>query len=144
MSDNIKKPSATDESFPDALTRDMGKRIRRARDDSGMTQAELAEQISRRQASVSDMENGKMDISAGTLARMANALDKPMTYFFPTWLSDILQPEKLSPEESELLSLAQKLSTEDLRSFIIQVRALVERDKRHYYEWLEEEEHKRD
>ncbi|MCH7610510.1 MAG: helix-turn-helix domain-containing protein [Chloroflexi bacterium] len=143
MSNKPQKPSIDDEAFPDSLTRDMGKRIRRARDDSGMTQAELAEKIGRRQASVSHMENGKMEISAGTLARMASALEKPISYFFPTWLTKILQPEELAPDEQELLSLAQKLSTEDLQRFIIQIRAIVLRDERQYYEWLEEQEDRR-
>ena len=143
MSNKPQKLAIHNEDFPDALTRDMGKRIRRARDDSGITQAELAEKIDRRQASVSHIENGKMAISAGTLARMALALEKPISYFFPTWLTKMLQPEALAPEEQELLSIAQKLSTEDLQRFIIQIRAIVLRDEKQYYEWLEEQDRKR-
>lgn len=81
-----------------------------------------------------------MEISTGTLARMALALEKPISYFFPTWLTKMLQPEELAPEEQELLSLAQKLTTKDLQRFIIQIRAIVERDKRQYYEWIGEED----
>ena len=143
MSKKAQKLAIDDEGFPDALTRDMGKRIRRARDDSGITQAQLAEKIDRRQASVSHMENGKMEISAGTLAKMALALRKPISYFFPIWLTNMLQPEELAPDEQELLSLAQKLSTEDLQRFIIQIRAIVLRHERQYYEWLEEQEDRR-
>lgn len=142
MAKKAQKHPISSESSPDAFTRDMGKRIRRARDDIGLTQSELADKIGRRQASVSEMENGKMEISAGTLVRMAVTLEKPIGYFFPTWVTDVLQPKELAPEEAELLSLAQKLSSDNLRLFIIQIRAVVQRSERQYYEWVDDEDRK--
>jgi transcriptional regulator with XRE-family HTH domain len=62
-------------------------------DAPGLTRAELTERVYRRQASVSDIENGKMTVDADTLARLALALSKPISYFFPEWLMERLQPE---------------------------------------------------
>lgn len=124
----------------DLLAKDMGKRIRRARIDSGLTQEELAQAIQRRQASVSDIENGKMEMTVVTLAMMANTLEKPISYFFPDWLMDVLQPEEMKPAEAELLSLAQRLPSEDLERITIQVRALVDRNKTAYHDWLDQQE----
>jgi transcriptional regulator with XRE-family HTH domain len=123
----------------DPLVADMGKRIRRARDDAGMSQEEFAKAINRRQASVSDIENGKMEVTAGTLAKMAIVLKKPISYFFADWIIQRVGQEDLSAEEEELLSFARKLPVSDLRSITIQVRALSERGDRTYHEWLDEE-----
>lgn len=139
MSDNkAAKSEGSGTAYLDSLSLDIGKRIRQARIDVGMTQAELASQINRRQASVSAMENGKMEISAGSLARMAIAFEKPVSYFFPNWLTEMLKPDDLSADEAVLLTLAQQLTAEDLQRFIIQVRAVVKRNERQYFEWLEE------
>ncbi len=52
---------------PNKFTIKMGELIRNAREDSGLSQRELAELIYRRQAALSDMENGKMEPNASTL-----------------------------------------------------------------------------
>lgn len=125
---------------PTSLTADMGKLIRRAREQAGMTQAELAERIPRRQASLSDIENGRMDIDAGTLVRLADILQKPITSLFPPWIIKMLQPEEVTPAEEELLILARELSPDQLALVLTQVRALAEEHKRTYHEWLDEQE----
>jgi transcriptional regulator with XRE-family HTH domain len=71
----------------------MGRLIKAARVDAGMIQAELAKQIGRRQASLSDIENGLMEASASILVYLSGALDKPTTYFFPECILRDLEPE---------------------------------------------------
>lgn len=136
MSKKAQKKEKASDPTPNILTKDMGKRIRRARDDAGMTQEELARRIGRRQASISDIENGKIEVNAVTLTILALELQKPIGYFFPDWLMKRLQPEDVKPAEAELLSLALQLSDEDLQRITIQVRALVNRDRATYDEWL--------
>ena len=133
-----KKPT-NQHTRPTQLTVDMGKLIKTARVEADMTQAELAEKIRRRQASLSDIENGKMEVDAGTLVQLAGALQKPITYFFPSWIRKILQPEEVTPEEEELLIQAKRLSRDELRMITTQVRALAEIDQRKYAEWIDEQ-----
>ena len=52
------KPASLDE--PTNLAKAMGRRVKEAREQAGMSQAELAAQIHRRQASLSDIENVRL------------------------------------------------------------------------------------
>jgi len=93
------------EPIPNNFTIAMGELIRKAREEAGFSQADLAENIYRRRATLSDMENGKVEVSSGTLALLSGALDKPITYFYPAFLYKEPKPEDFSPLEQELLSV---------------------------------------
>ena len=104
----------------------MGELIRRAREEAGISQTELSEKIYRRQAAISDIENGRMEVNVTTLMLLSFILQKPLTYFFPEgWISDV-PPEKLSLREQELLIQARRLMDEDIRKLIVQARALAD------------------
>jgi len=76
---------------PNEFTVEMGKLIRKARKEQGLSQAELSKLINRRPATISDIENGKSEISVISLATFAAILNKPVSYFFPpTILSDLI------------------------------------------------------
>ncbi len=68
---------------PNRFTTGMGKLIKAAREEAGVSQRDLAERIYRRQAALSDMENGKMEPDASTLLLLSEYLKKPISYFFP-------------------------------------------------------------
>jgi len=90
---------------PNKFTVEMGKLIKDARKEIGLSQVELAEKMNRRPATISDIENGKSDITVLTLASFAIHLQKPVSYFFPpTILSDMILDVK-SPFEREILDL---------------------------------------
>jgi len=135
-----KSPPRKAQSATDSLVRDMGQKIRRAREGADMTQADLATRIQRRQASLSDIENGKMEASPGTLVRIASALNKPIAHFFPDWAVSKIKPEDLSPMQQELLTNASMLTKDEMENIIIQVRALAHRNDLRYQEWLERED----
>jgi transcriptional regulator with XRE-family HTH domain len=117
---------ADKQPLPNKFTEAFGERIRRAREQAGMSQAELANAIYRRQASISDMENGKMDANITTLLMLSFVLKKPLSYFFPEgWISD-LPPEKLSLDQQELLIQASRLDDDDIQRLIAQARALAD------------------
>jgi len=59
----------------------IGKRIRQAREERGMNQAELAEAIGFSAPSVTYFETGKRRISIEDLEKVAEVLHKPITYF---------------------------------------------------------------
>ena len=84
----LEKLSAGD--MPNHFTRAMGELIHKAREEEGFSQRELAKKIYRRQAALSDMENGKMEPNASTLTFLSYHLNKPISYFFP----DRYAPEK--------------------------------------------------
>lgn len=62
----------------------ISKRIREARTEARLTQEQLAERSGLPQSHISRIENAKHSPSRATIERIANALDKPVTYFDPT------------------------------------------------------------
>ena len=62
--------------------RKLGKRIKQARQEAGMSQKELARRVDRTQGVVSTVENGISTIDAPDLPRWAAALGKPVMYFY--------------------------------------------------------------
>ena len=60
----------------------LGRRIREAREQLGMSQEDLAMKIGRDQRAVSEYENGKRRISVTELPTFAQVLQVPVMYFF--------------------------------------------------------------
>ena len=60
----------------------LGKRIKQARQEAGMSQKELARRVDRTQGVVSTVENGLSTIDAPDLPRWAVALGKSVMYFY--------------------------------------------------------------
>ena len=56
-------------------------RLRQARQDAGLTQAEVGRQIGARQAFVSKVESGERRIDPVELARFAAIYGKPLAWF---------------------------------------------------------------
>ena len=59
----------------------LGKKIKLARIEFDLTQAQLAEKIDAKQKSISRYETGVSLPSLETLVKIAGALDKPTSYF---------------------------------------------------------------
>ena len=58
------------------------KRIKDARIERGLTQKDLADHLGRTAAAISDLERGKVQISASDLYKLAVFLGKPVEYFY--------------------------------------------------------------
>lgn len=58
-------------------------RLRQARTDAGMTQAQLAQAIGRSQTWVSKCELGERRVDVVELSELAEALGKPLVWFTP-------------------------------------------------------------
>ena len=87
---------------PNRFTKSMGDLIRKAREEASLSQRQLAELIYRRQAALSEMENGLMQPDAETLLLLSDRLKKPIVYFYPSpWKPDPLG-EDLNEKEKEL------------------------------------------
>ena len=79
----LKKLMSNEITFPNEFTLEMGKIIKTSREEAGLSQSELAIKLSRRQATISDLENGKIEIGILTLIKMAKVFSKPISYFIP-------------------------------------------------------------
>ncbi len=100
----------------------MGERIYDARQEAGLSQQDLARLIYKRQATLSDYENGKALVDSSTLVLLAYSLDKALGYFYPPYLYQEIKQEDLTPLESELiLQFRKDLISDHLRKVVINV-----------------------
>jgi transcriptional regulator with XRE-family HTH domain len=115
------------EPRPNKFTIYLGEQIKKAREEAKMSQKELAELIYKRQATVSDIENGKGEVDTSTLALLAHVLNKPFGYFYPRSLYKEIKQESLSPLENELIIQFRHIWDDTLRKVAIdQVRVIGE------------------
>jgi transcriptional regulator with XRE-family HTH domain len=94
---------------PNKFTIGMGKLIKKAREDNGMSQAELAKKINRRPATISDIENGKSEIGILTLVLLAIEFNQPISYFFPESLFRDNLIDVKTPFQYEMLQAAKEI-----------------------------------
>lgn len=111
---------------PNKFTIRMGELIRKARLESGLSQSELANYVYVSQAAISDMENGKREVSSTELLSLSNTLYKPLAYFFPENYLRELKVDNLSPLLQELFIQANRLSVEDIKKIITQTKAIAD------------------
>ncbi len=64
------------------LKKQLGERIRRARHDADLKQIELSERLGISQGVISNVETGVSTIDVPDLPRWAEALEKPIMYFY--------------------------------------------------------------
>ena len=117
--DFLRQISSDKERTPNKYTIEMGKIIKQAREDAGLSQKELAERVYKKQTSLSDMERGKAEVSSGTLALLADVLEKPLSFFYPWFMYKEFEPEKIDPLEQELLLQFQKILSGNLQKLAI-------------------------
>jgi transcriptional regulator with XRE-family HTH domain len=58
------------------------KKIKDARIERGLTQKDLADHLDKTAAAISDLERGKVQVSASDLYKIAELLNKPIEYFY--------------------------------------------------------------
>jgi transcriptional regulator with XRE-family HTH domain len=124
MVDRMFFPEPEDEEVPNKFTIFMGKRIKEARESQGYSQQELAKHAYMRQASISDIENGRREVTTYKLTLIAEFLNRPLLYFFAPFSLQYIVPEPLNPDEQELLIQSRRLNKEDLRRLLVQIGAL--------------------
>jgi transcriptional regulator with XRE-family HTH domain len=60
----------------------IGRRIREARKQADLTQEDLARHLRRTSAAISDLERGKVQVSAVDLYKLSKQLKRPIEYFY--------------------------------------------------------------
>lgn len=144
-SDFLDKLKTNELTIPNEFTIEMGKLIKKARDEKSLNQSQLAERMSRSQATISDLENGKLEVGIFTLMMLAIALDKPISYFIPemTFLSSINDIQ--NKYEEEALSIFRALEYEGDSELALRFMKMLydynsEQAMREWEEPLDEEE----
>jgi transcriptional regulator with XRE-family HTH domain len=128
------------EPTPNKFTLEMGELIRSARNEANLSQSDLAKKVYRRQATISDLETGKSQADAITVALIAAALKKPVAFFFPPWVHSNINEEDLPPEELELLIQFRRIWNDDkIRIAINQITSLADLDEKELLEKREKE-----
>lgn len=94
---------------PNDFTIKMGELIKDARKEKGYSQVELAKKINRRPATISEIENGKSDITVLTLTVFAIVLQKPISYFFPPSLVSKMILDVNTTFQREILVIAKQI-----------------------------------
>jgi transcriptional regulator with XRE-family HTH domain len=93
--------------------------IKKARLDADRTQLELANHLGKTSASISDIERGKVHISASELFEVAKFLEKPIEFFYG---AEIKEPIKGHLEAS--VQNSDKNELEEIMTMLFYVRNL--------------------
>lgn len=113
------------DTMPNRLSLAIGQRIKEAREERSISQAELAEAIYKRRPSISEMENGRMYPDIQSLFLMSGYLKKPLSYFIPSFVQLFQNNDALTSEEEELLLYFRRIRRPDQRRLAIsQMRVL--------------------
>ena len=80
------------------------KRIREARQERDLTQQDIADYLGKTAASISDLERGKVQVSASDLHKIAEYLNKPIEYFFGE--------EYLGDDTQDVIALIRRMPPE--------------------------------
>ena len=100
----------------------MGELIKKARLESGLKQNELGKYLYISQAAISEIENGKREVSSKELLSLSYVLRKPLEYFFhEDFTRDFIDDRPLI---RELLIHARDLSNTDLERAITIIKTL--------------------
>ena len=91
----------------------VGSRLRRLRNERGLTQAELARQIGIQQSDLSRMEKGEYRVSLDNLFKILAAFDLDLADFFGEQHENAeLEQQPLSRQDMKILHLLRELSPE--------------------------------
>ena len=108
----LEKLQKNELQIPNEFTKEMGNLIKKAREEKGLNQSQLAEKLSRSQATISDIENGKIEISILTLVLIAFELNKPISFFIPEMTFFTNLNDLQNKFEEEALSIFRQLEYE--------------------------------
>lgn len=127
MWDRILEVLGSKKRVPNTFTLYLGKQLKSAREEVGLSQNDLANKVYRRRPSISDMENGKMMPDIGTVVLLAVALDKSVLYFIaPQYLRGTDNNSNLGDVEKEVLLNFRRLNNDEQQIAIKQLRVLTE------------------
>jgi len=90
----------------------LARRIKRAREDAGLSQGRLGEYLGIDQSAVSKIENGTTEVGALRLLQIAEILGRPVTWFLGV-------DTDLAGDEAELVHLYRQIDDERMRAMVM-------------------------
>ena len=121
MLDKIADWFGTKGESPNKFTRYMGERIRTAREEAGFSQEKLASLVYLRRATLSDIENGKVETDSSTLGLLSYCLRKPLVYFFPKPIYEELVKKDMDALSLEMQMQFEQIYDDDLKKIAIDI-----------------------
>ena len=104
---------------PNKFTLYMGNQIREARNEADFSQEELAKKLYLRRPTLSNIENGKVEVDASTLDLLSYYLKKPLTYFFPKPIYEELVQKDMDDLSLEMQMHFEQIHGDELKKLAI-------------------------
>ncbi|MBN2556130.1 MAG: helix-turn-helix transcriptional regulator [Anaerolineales bacterium] len=95
---------------------EIARRVREARKQRGLTQKDLADHLGRTAAAVSDLERGKVQITATDLMALSKLLEKPIEYFYGE--------DFLGEDVQDLIAILREITPEEQTNIVSTVKYL--------------------
>ena len=92
--------------------------IKRAREERQMSQEELGKAIDKTNVTISDIERGRVGVSAVDLALISKALNKPLSYFVPNSVRIRVVANELRTYEQEMMTEYRRIEYYQLQKAI--------------------------
>lgn len=108
------------------MTNEFGSRLRKIRDDKGLSQSELAEKAGMQPSAISHFESGRRAPSFDNLKRLADALSLTVDYL----LGRQADPQTAGPKAEQLFRNFERLSADDQETVTNFAKMLAEKDKK--------------
>ncbi|MDP8286806.1 MAG: helix-turn-helix domain-containing protein [Candidatus Electryonea clarkiae] len=108
----------------DRANKYLRERIKQARLQANETQEDLARRLQKTRVAVSDLERGRVSVSAAALLIIAVHYDKPVSYFYPDSVK--VTQGNLDPLDEELIKLFWQLPDTQKHIALEYVRQQVE------------------
>jgi len=96
----------------------IAKRIRKARVERDLTQQDVADYLGRTAASISDLERGKVQVSASDLFKLSKFLNKPIEYFYGE--------EFLGDDVQDLISIIRRMPPEIRSDQVYMIKTIID------------------
>jgi len=106
---------------PDPVDRHVGKRVRHARLEAGLSQYELGRGIGVSFQAVQKYEQGENRLSASRLFRTAQIVERPISFFFEGLDRDIPSTDVavFRPEEIDLVQHYRSIASKEVRTRLL-------------------------
>lgn len=108
----------------DDFEKNLGQKIRLARQRAGLTQEDLAARVSRTPESISNIERGQQEPGIKTVQSLAKALGLPLSELFEPFDELAMSPQR-AQMEFQLRDLARGLTDRDLAVAVAQIQSLL-------------------
>lgn len=108
----------------DDFEKNLGQKIRLARQRAGLTQEDLAARVSRTSESISNIERGQQEPGIKTVQSLAKALGLPVSELVESSEEPTASAQRLQME-FQLRDMARGLTDRDLAVALAQIQALL-------------------